>query len=395
VKASLPWLPARAARVSCGHFLLVLLASALLAWSATAEEQGESTPPDSALSVGVAAASNSFPVLLYKVDFEPPIHTAGAPPTLGEGAPPRRVPTRLRYGSPRVVAPADAGQSQVLELAGESDEYAQVSFALAHNLDTGGFETQYPTYRVELSVDIADAGTDASEFAIVLDGPMAQRIAFSPDGAITAAASWDPDTSAEGYRTEIGRFEVGVPTHVAIDLDLASGRWDIDLGRTSAFSGRYPTSCPTRLEGQCIRSLRLNAMGSTRAWVDDVAVMDHALAVDVRIRPDADTNVVAPHSSMLIQVALMGSQEVDTTRADLDSLALGPGEAEAWKIAQQYDVDEDGFVDLVVRFRASDTGVEDGDTELCLKGEIDEVPFYSCDVIRTPPPPPQRRHRKL
>jgi hypothetical protein len=53
-----------------------------------------------------------------------------------------------------------------------------------------------------------------------------------------------------------------------------------------------------------------------------------------------------------------------------------------------------GFIDLVVRFRASDTGVEVGDIALCLKGEIDEVLFYACDAIKTPRPP-QRKLRKL
>jgi hypothetical protein len=374
----------------------LLLASILLSFSlhAAAQQEGEQTLPDAAAGVGAAGISTTFPVLLYKVDFEPPLHAAGAPPALGEGAPARRVPTRLRYGEPWVVASSDAEQGQVLELAAGVDSYDQVSFALARNLDTGGFDTQYPTYHVELTVTIAEAGSEGSGFAILLDGPMAQRIVFSPDRTITVVASWDPDTNSEGYRTAIGRFEVGVPTRVTIDLDAASGRWDISLGESLAFSGRYPSSCPAEFGGQCIRSLRLNATGDTRAWVDDVLVMDHELEIDVWIRPDAETNVIVPHSLMLVQVALMGSQAVDTTRADLASLALGSSGAEAWKISEQYDVDLDGFVDLVVRFRAVDTGVQDGDKELCLKGEIDEVPFDACDAIRTPGSP-QRQKRRL
>lgn len=370
---------------SFGRFVLLLLASILFSLHAVAQDEGEQVSPDSEASVGVTGVSATFPVLLYKVDFEPPLHTAGAPPALGEGAPPRRVPTRLRYGAPRVVASNDAEQGQVLELAAGVDGYDQVSFALARNLDTGGFDVQYPTYHIELSVTIADAGADASGFSILLDGPMAQRITFSPDGAITAITSWDPDTGAEGYRTAIGRFEVGVPTRVAIDLDVGSGLWEISLAETLAFSGRYPTSCPAEFAGQCIRNLRLNAMGSTRAQVDDVLVLDHELELDIQIRADTDTNVIVPHSLMLIQVILLGSQAVDTTRASLDSLALGPSGAPAWKIVEQWDVDEDGFVDLIVRFRAVETGIEPGDTELCLKGEIDEVPFDACGAIQTRP----------
>ena len=368
-----------------GRFILLLLASVLFSWHAVAQDEGEQMLPDSEASIGVAGVSATFPVLLYKVDFEPPLHTAGAPPALGEGAPPRRVPTRLRYGDPWVVTSSDAAQGQVLELAAGVDGYDQVSFALARNLDTGGFDAQYPTYHVELTATIADAGTDASGFTILLDGPMAQQIAFSPDGAITAVVSWDPDTNAGGYRTAIGRFEVGVPTRVAIDLDVASGLWEISLAEALAFSGRYPLTCPAQFGGQCIRNLRLNAAGSTRARVDDILVMDHELELDIQIRADTDTNVIVPHSLMLIQVILLGSQAVDTTQTSLDSLALGPSGAPAWKIVDQWDIDEDGFVDLIVRFRAVDTGIELGDTELCVKGEIDEVPFDACGAIQTRP----------
>lgn len=367
------------------HCIPILLASAPLSPTATAQEDTGQNAPDGATSA--ATASDTFPALLYKVDFEPPRHTAGAPPTVGDGAAPRYVPTRIRDGEPLIVVSEHTAPEQALEFEAGVHSYDQVSFALAGNLGTGGFDTQYPTYHIELTVTIEDAGTDLSEFAIVLDGPMAQQLVFSPDGAITALVSWDPDTHLAGYRSEIGRFEVGVPTPVGIDLDVAAKQWSISLAEMPVFSDRYPTSCPAEFAGQCIRNLRLNAAGSTRARVDDVLVLDHELELDIRIRPeDEEADVIVPHSLMLIQVALMASQAVDTTRADLDSLALGPSGAKAFKIVDQKDVDADGFVDLIARFRAVDTGIQPGDDALCLSGEIDEVPFDACDSIRTRPP---------
>jgi hypothetical protein len=374
--------------------IAVLLASASLSWPAMAQEEAGQNAPEADASAGATAASASFPVLLYKVDFEAPRHTAGAPPTLGGGAAPRYVPTRIRYGDPLIVASDHTSPGQALEFEAGAHRYDQLSFALASNLGTGGFDTRYPTYHVELTVTIEEPGADASQFAIVLDGPMAQQIAFSPDGAITALVSWDPETDVDGYRTEIGRFEVGVPMRVGIDLDVAAAQWSISLAETPVFNDRFPTACPNEFAGQCIRSLRLNSEGSTRARVDDVLVLDHELELDIRIRPDdEETNVIVPHSLMLIQVALMASRAVDTTRTDLDSLALGPSGAKPFKIFDQRDVDGNGFADLIVRFRAVDTGIRRGDNELCLIGEIDEVPFAACDSVRTRPRPRPQRER--
>ncbi|MBW2577958.1 MAG: hypothetical protein JRE38_07800 [Deltaproteobacteria bacterium] len=365
--------------------IVALLVSALFSLSAEATEDLVEAGLGDGASAAVLEASASFPLLLYKVDFEPPLHTLGAPPAIGEGSAPRYTPTRLRYGDPLVAASTDPRKGQALELTQTVDPYDQVSFEFASNLGGGGFDDQYPTYYVELTVTIASAGADSSGFTILLDGPRAQQIVFAPNGVITALASWDPDAGLEGYRTAIGRFDVGVPTRVGIKLDAVSGQWEIFLDRNLALSGRYPLSCAAHFAGQCIRSLRVNAVGSTRALIDDVVVMDHELELDVRIRRTKDSNVVVPHSLMLVEVILIGSEIIDIARADPDSLRLGPGSATIWKIVKQQDVNHDGFEDLIVRFRANDTGIELNAEEACLEGEVDEVPFYTCNVIRTPP----------
>jgi hypothetical protein len=46
------------------------------------------------------------------------------------------------------------------------------------------------------------------------------------------------------------------------------------------------------------------------------------------------------------------------------------------------DVDFDGITDLVVQFRARDTGIDRGATEVCLTGaSIDGIPFRLCQAI--------------
>jgi len=359
----------------------------LLFWiflASTASSGEESEPSTNGVIFEMASSAPAFPVLLYRVDFEPPLHIAGGPPAIGQGPAPRYTPTRLRYGEPLVVDSSSGANGQSLEFTPTLQLYDQVSFALASNLGGGGFDVQYPTYFAQLVVTVAGAGASSSRFAISLDGPMAQQIVFTPDGAITAVASWDPDSATEGYRTAIGHFQIDVPMQIAIALNTGLGRWEIWLDRNLAFSGRYPQSCPAHFAGQCVRNLRLNAEGTARVRVDDVYVMDRPLDVGVQLRRTEDSDTVVPHSLMLIEVILMGSEIVDIAQIDTSRLKLGPANAAAWKIVKQQDVNQDGFEDLIVRFRANDTGISLDAEQACLQGEVAEVPFYSCNVVKIP-----------
>ena len=46
------------------------------------------------------------------------------------------------------------------------------------------------------------------------------------------------------------------------------------------------------------------------------------------------------------------------------------------------DVNGDGFVDLVSHYRTSETGLEAGATEACLRGRVAQVNFRACDAVQ-------------
>jgi hypothetical protein len=326
------------------------------------------------------------PVVLYHVDFEFPPHVLGLAPVFGEGPLPRGAPTRLRFGEPRIAELPGPGAGQALALGPPGDGYHQLAFALAGNLGNGGPDEQYPTYHIDLTVVVEEVA--GSGFTILFDGPMADQIAFTPQGSIIATAVGDPPNDDFGYAVEVGSFQVGVPVRLTVGLDEVSDQWNIALDGESVFSGPNRNPCPAFLEGQCMRNLRLNAAGSTRALVDDVLVMDRPLPVTIDIKPGSDPNSINPSSGGVIPVAILGSDEIDVADVDLTTLAFGPGgaalaHAPRWHLE---DVNSDGVTDLVSHYATNETGIAPGDVKACLTGATtDRIPFDSCDSIRTVP----------
>jgi hypothetical protein len=107
--------------------------------------------------------------------------------------------------------------------------------------------------------------------------------------------------------------------------------------------------------------------------------------VSIDIKPGSDPNAINPASRGVIPVAILTTDSFYALQVDVTTLAFGPGGAAiAHEQGHVEDVDGDEDMDLLVHFRALETGIACGDTEATLTGEtFGGEPIAGLDAIKT------------
>jgi len=110
--------------------------------------------------------------------------------------------------------------------------------------------------------------------------------------------------------------------------------------------------------------------------------------VDVDIKPGSDENPVNVKSNGVVSVAVLGNDSFDVMNINLTTIRLNET-CEPIRCSYE-DVDEDGYMDLVLKFETQDVvsclpeSREDGDiVTLVLTGELDDsTPITGSDDVR-------------
>ncbi len=125
----------------------------------------------------------------------------------------------------------------------------------------------------------------------------------------------------------------------------------------------------------------------TLVVTDDRKLTDFAelRLIPVDVMPGSDVNPVMLSSKGVTPVAFLTTPSFDATTLDRSTITAGPeGAAPQGSTPRVSDVDGDGDLDLVLHFTTQELGLDNDDTQLCVKGTLpDGETFTACDVART------------
>lgn len=109
------------------------------------------------------------------------------------------------------------------------------------------------------------------------------------------------------------------------------------------------------------------------------------IEVDIDIKPGSYPNAINPGSMGVIPVAIMTTEDFDATEVDTETVRFGPDLASPVRYSFE-DVDYDGDLDVVLKFRTQEAGIQAGDTSAMLTGvSFVDWAFFGSDAITTVP----------
>jgi len=106
--------------------------------------------------------------------------------------------------------------------------------------------------------------------------------------------------------------------------------------------------------------------------------------VDIDIKPGSAPNSINPRNKGVIPVAVLGSADFDATQVDPSTVQFGAANAPAVRDGLVADINDDGFPDMLFRFRTQATGIQCGSTSASLSGmTFNGQSFEGSDSVRT------------
>jgi len=184
-----------------------------------------------------------------------------------------------------------------------------------------------------------------------------RALGVSPDARVIVGDAWTPAFRGEGY---------------ALWVDDSGCIPDADGDGVSDASD----NCP-----EVVNVSQADADGDGYGDACDAPA-------EIDVRPFRRRNFIDLASQAPLVVALLGSEQLDVTQVETNTLSFGPDGALPLndldgpfaRFLYLRDVDGDDLLDLLLYFEVAETGLQPGDTEACLDG-AGEPAFHACDDV--------------
>ena len=121
-------------------------------------------------------------------------------------------------------------------------------------------------------------------------------------------------------------------------------------------------------DGQCdVPAPNTGFVAVAAGGAHSLAIQSIPRSVRLAVRP----NAIRVQPNQMLTVAILSDENLDARDIDHTSVTFGPNQAACVRDKAHWeDIDGDGGVDLVLKFRCGDTGIQPGDTTVDLHGRL-------------------------
>jgi len=235
--------------------------------------------------------------------------------------------------------------------------------------------------KIEYTITVSNDGLQNAVLLSVGD-ELPAGLTYITHSSDIGTATYDSQKGSISW--DLAFFSSGASATLTIEVSVNSNTAGTEITNTAKVGGVLP---PDQNEGN-------NTDGATIS----VQSEELHLEIEIDIKPGNESNSVNLKSKGVIPVAILTTSDFDATTVDPSTVRFGQTGTEAAPIHEGghiEDVDGDGDSDLLFHFRTQETGLQEGDTEAYLTGEILTVraltaeatgggqAISGCDAVKT------------
>lgn len=238
-----------------------------------------------------------------------------------------------------------------------------------------------------LELRTIDPTTGATSVVASLRGAsQVESIAFAPDGTLYATGSPSTNFANHLYTIDISSGAMSLIGNIGQEIDTLTYARDGFLygatsGKTSVFRSTLFQINPANAALSTVGDTGvISIVGITSPALEPFTFEPFIQDIAIDIKPGNDENPIKPRSKDTIKVAILTTHDFDASTVNASTVRFGAAVPVRYRLD---DVDDDGDLDLLLKFNIQDTGIACGDTEATLTAQTSDGVQLGTGSIKT------------